>query len=253
MKRNINVCKSCYQLENCTLYHKALENGTKESSGIGALFDELTSHLTQHHLNYFLHWDKLIELEEAEMYKYREEVWSISGQEREKTNGRCFNDMMITEQLGCDKGFLYRFQKESTIKAERNQDSSSIPITSLLDMAISSGDYIVLSTIYGHFGISSGFVKEVFTDSVIIHTEDELRPPPAPVNENSACLPEVGHQIFHGIVEIEDIVSPRYKRKKAEETEVPGWFSFFPNQTGHVSHFCIPMCTSAAEARQDNI
>lgn len=34
MKKS-NACRSCHQLSTCTLYHKALENGNAESSGIG--------------------------------------------------------------------------------------------------------------------------------------------------------------------------------------------------------------------------
>jgi hypothetical protein len=34
MKRS-SLCRSCHQLNTCTLYHKALENGNAESSGIG--------------------------------------------------------------------------------------------------------------------------------------------------------------------------------------------------------------------------
>jgi len=37
-------------------------------------FDQLTGHLTAGHMNYFSHWDRLIDLEEAEMYRNREEV-----------------------------------------------------------------------------------------------------------------------------------------------------------------------------------
>jgi hypothetical protein len=37
-------------------------------------FDQLTGHLTPAHMNYFSHWDRLIDLEEAEMYRNREEV-----------------------------------------------------------------------------------------------------------------------------------------------------------------------------------
>lgn len=36
MKRNLNSCKHCHQIRTCTLYHKAIENGTRESSGLGA-------------------------------------------------------------------------------------------------------------------------------------------------------------------------------------------------------------------------
>jgi len=35
VKKNINACKSCHQLKTCMLYHKASENGTSKSSGLG--------------------------------------------------------------------------------------------------------------------------------------------------------------------------------------------------------------------------
>ena len=46
MLKNEFVCKSCYQLESCALYHATVEKGTLESSGM----DEKTWNSTVGHL-----------------------------------------------------------------------------------------------------------------------------------------------------------------------------------------------------------
>ncbi len=46
MLQNEFVCKSCYQLESCALYHATVEKGTLESSGM----DEKTWNSTVGHL-----------------------------------------------------------------------------------------------------------------------------------------------------------------------------------------------------------
>lgn len=84
MLKNAHTCKSCHHIDQCTVYHKALENGTKESSGIGELFSTRTEHLTPNQIGYFSTWNKLIDLEKSDAQHLRKEVWTMSGSEREK-------------------------------------------------------------------------------------------------------------------------------------------------------------------------
>ena len=63
MLQSPSSCKWCFQLENCTMMHASLENGNSASSGLGSLYVDLTSHLTDAHLDYFRRWYKMIMLE----------------------------------------------------------------------------------------------------------------------------------------------------------------------------------------------
>ena len=63
MIRNAGLCSRCFHLNNCVIYHKAVENGSAESSGIATLFQERTQHLKQSHFDYFSLWNDLLRLE----------------------------------------------------------------------------------------------------------------------------------------------------------------------------------------------
>lgn len=67
LRDDMRSCQWCHQLDNCVLYHRAVENGTIESSGMGKLFEARVTHLTEDHIKYFLKWDKLIDLEKSDI------------------------------------------------------------------------------------------------------------------------------------------------------------------------------------------
>ena len=58
---------------------QALENGTEESSGLGASYPELTGHMSDAAAHFFQHWLRLIELEEAPLQSKRAEIWTMTG------------------------------------------------------------------------------------------------------------------------------------------------------------------------------
>src|SRR5262249_51217734 len=148
-------------------------------------------HLQPHHLQYFTQWERLIDMERAEMHKNRKEIWSMSGEEREAT-GRCFNDMVITqtERLTSDDAvveggglFRYHFKKRvDVLKANnRHQKRRRIVVEfddedtdggatgkrkNFFDSMICKGDYVILSSSNGQFGIADGFVDEMGSDSL---------------------------------------------------------------------------------------
>ncbi len=61
-----------------------MENGTKESSGMGDLFSTRTDHVQENHVAYFAKWDKLIDMERKDAQSMRKEIWSMSSKEREQ-------------------------------------------------------------------------------------------------------------------------------------------------------------------------
>lgn len=88
----------------------------------------------------------------------------MSGEERELRTGRCFNDMVVDKRVETEKGFLYCFKRAALRDWEREKErsssltdtsgrpkSASLPpsLSSLLDLAISAGDYLVISTVGG--------------------------------------------------------------------------------------------------------
>ncbi len=58
---------------------QACEQGNEESSGLGESFNELTGHMTEASDQFFQHWLRLVELEEAPVMGKRAEIWATSG------------------------------------------------------------------------------------------------------------------------------------------------------------------------------
>jgi hypothetical protein len=58
---------------------QACEQGNEESSGLGESFNELTGHMTEASGQFFQHWLRLVELEEAPVMGKRAEIWATSG------------------------------------------------------------------------------------------------------------------------------------------------------------------------------
>lgn len=58
---------------------QACEQGNEESSGLGESYNELTGHMTEASGQFFQHWLRLVELEEAPLTGKRAEIWASSG------------------------------------------------------------------------------------------------------------------------------------------------------------------------------
>jgi DNA replication ATP-dependent helicase Dna2 len=61
-----------------------MENGTEQSSGMPDLFESKTRHLSPSQIEYLKKWEALIELEKSDVHRFRTEMSTLSGPEREK-------------------------------------------------------------------------------------------------------------------------------------------------------------------------
>jgi DNA replication ATP-dependent helicase Dna2 len=86
-------CKGCYAADSCLVYHKVcplpaanetLENGTDETSGLGTWFDEQTGHLDDRDAAFLKHWNTLLTKEEGDIFRFRNELWTMLSADREK-------------------------------------------------------------------------------------------------------------------------------------------------------------------------
>lgn len=66
------------------LANETLENGTQETSGLGEYFDEQTTHLDDKDAAFLKHWNDLLTKEEAEIFRFRNELWTMLSADREK-------------------------------------------------------------------------------------------------------------------------------------------------------------------------
>ena len=142
MLQDLRTCRRCSQLNNCLLYHKAVESGDRVSSGLGDLFHDVTEHVTPAHQRFFALWCKLVTLEGKEVQEKnrQREIWCMSGWERERL-GRCFSGMLLKPRIGNEpvKGTDGQYAH----KFERSADHPSQ--TSLVDVPIARGDRVIVS------------------------------------------------------------------------------------------------------------
>ncbi|KAJ3176332.1 Tripartite DNA replication factor [Geranomyces variabilis] len=221
-----DTCRRCYALDKCLLYHKAVELGTAETSGVGPLFDKRTSHLTSAHLRFFEKWEGLITLEEGDLHSQRKEIWTLLGSEREE-KGRCFSGLQIIHKSAAGLGstMQYRFGKAVVKPSEKSSDAEPDAPGLFTSSQISVGDMVIVSTEAGHYALAVGFVSELQPGSVTISINRKLRGPPRRTADN---FDEESNQSFQGMLEEENEETERsdktlYRIDKDELTSGMGF------------------------------
>lgn len=169
MLKSPHLCGRCYAKTPCFIYHKLVDNGDGESSGMKEKFDELVNHLKPVHAEFFSKWDDLLTKEEADVFKFRRELWTMLSSEREKV-GRCFGNVVIepgsavelTEAPKINR-FRYTFIKQK-----------ALPAFSFTDSQITTGEPIVISDEKGHFALANGYVTHVRKHRITVAVDRRL-------------------------------------------------------------------------------
>jgi DNA replication ATP-dependent helicase Dna2 len=161
-------------LYSLLILRQAVENVEDKTSDIAAIYDAKTSHLTPTHTAFFKRWEALIALEEADMVRFRKELWTLGARER-AIRGRCFADMVLdsffTEQgvLAAGKAgkmhrYTYRFRRRDT------NDSAG----SLLSGHIGVGDPITVSVEPGLLALARGYTVSLSSSEVTVGLDHSL-------------------------------------------------------------------------------
>ena len=169
MIRKSHLCKYCYAQTACFAYHKLVEDGTGETSGLNDNFEEAVSHLKPQHQQFFRKWDHLLTLEERDTMKFRRELWTMLSHERESL-GRCFANVVIEPGSACENtqtSKINRFQY-SFIKHEQ------IPGFSFTESQLTTGEPIVISDEKGHFALANGYVTNVRPTRITVAVDRQL-------------------------------------------------------------------------------
>lgn len=159
------ICTRCYANTACTVFHKFEDNGSSETFGDSAIFEELTSHLTKEDFAFFKQWNTLMSLEELHNVRNRKDIWIVSADKRE-AEGRCWANMLIDrEEVDNTK----KFGKYKYTFKRMNRTGKS-----LLDSQLSGGDSIVVSA-GERIAVAIGFVVKVASDYVIATLDRSIR------------------------------------------------------------------------------
>lgn len=156
MLQSPHLCGHCYAKTSCFVYHKLVEDGNGETSGLKEKFDEVIRHLNPNHAAFFRKWDGLLNKEEGDIVRLRRELWTMQSAEREKV-GRCFSNVMI--EAGSAR------ELEDTPKINRYHyafvKQKHVPGSSFLESQITMGEPIVISDEAGHFALANGYVTAI--------------------------------------------------------------------------------------------
>ena len=193
MLQKAYTCGKCFAQTPCFIYHKMLDDGNGETSGIGEKFDDLTRHLKPGHRAFFSKWDSLLTKEEKDVVLLRRELWTMESSDREKT-GRCFGGLVVDpgsfhEETEAPKinRFTYKFIKQRPI-----------PGFSFTESQLGLGEPIVVSDENGHFALANGYVTAV--RKLIIEVTIDRRLHNARAKERDFDAER--NQVFGGIMKV---------------------------------------------------
>lgn len=212
MLKNKHACERCYAKTPCFLYHKLLEDGTPETSGVENHFLEMTKHLSAAHMQFFKHWDGLLSKEEKDLFRFRRELWGMVSSEREIL-GRCFGDLVIEPGSISVSDSAGKINKYSYTFTKQKMD----PEFSFLDSQINVGEPTVISDERGHFALALGYVTDIHRDMITVQVDRRL---------HNARTREPGfdgkyNQVFAGIMEVtEDGKIPKTAPTQVEEKQM---------------------------------
>ena len=164
-----HLCGKCYAQTPCFIYHKLIEDGNGETSGMGEQFVNLMKHLNSNHQQFFRHWDDLLTKEEKDIVKFRKELWTMRSLERQQV-GRCWGQVVIGQgslQQNDDAAKINRF-RYSFVK---HRPSPGFLFT---ESQIILGDPIVISDEKGHFALANGYVTKIRKHKVEVTVDRRL-------------------------------------------------------------------------------
>ena len=187
------TCGKCYAQTPCFIYHKLVDNGDGETSGMGDKFGEIVKHLKPEHQEFFSKWDSLLTKEEKDVVKLRRELWTVESSEREQT-GRCFGGLVVDpgsflEETEAPKinRFTYNFLKQH-----------SPPGFSFTESQLGLGEPIVVSDEKGHFALANGYVTRVRKRTIQVTIDRRLHNARSKERDFDAER----NQVFTGIMKV---------------------------------------------------
>ena len=143
-----------------------------ESSPIAAIYDAKTSHLTPTQADFFQQWEALIALEEQDGIRFKKELWTMTGREREE-KGRCFDSMAIDNTFSASDFSNAGKTHKYTYRFLRGDDHVS-RTQSLLNGHMSIGDAITVSVDPELVAFARGLILDLTPQEVVVGVDHEL-------------------------------------------------------------------------------
>lgn len=149
----VQDCERCYKNRECMMYSVADSSDTSlppcsngPSSTHRRLMRHFTGHLKGADLDYFRKWDRMIDLERHATSTDIAKSWLIDSSEKEATDGKCISSLQLDEaalSAECDDT---KDSKGSDERATLHFTRPAATSTSLLNLSLEVGSYVILST-----------------------------------------------------------------------------------------------------------
>ena len=162
-------CYRCYSNKECAMYARTeLLNSfqTKESQSMQHskfnmdVIDQLTNHLSNDEVSYFMDWDRMVDLEANEACHNIIKSWLIPSKDREGQSGLCLSclewDSDYVEsvcQVDGESRVLLKFYRTSSLSLSLSQTQSYQFQSSFSNLKIEVGDHVVVSSDVGTYGV----------------------------------------------------------------------------------------------------
>ncbi|KAL9625814.1 MAG: hypothetical protein Q9160_000134 [Pyrenula sp. 1 TL-2023] len=193
MLQRPHMCNKCYAQTSCFIYHKLVDDGNGQTSGLKDKFENFVRHLKPSHSEFFRKWDDLLTKEERDAMKIRRELWTMLSVEREAL-GRCFSKVIIEDGSAYEENdgpkinrFQYSFVKQRPTAR-----------FSFTDSKLTVGEPIVISDEEGHFALANGYVTKVRPSKVTVAVDRRLHN----VRTKGRKFNSQTNQVFRGITEL---------------------------------------------------
>lgn len=143
MMRDKFMCKGCYQLDACAVYHSAVEGGGCESSGFDPdLWNATVGHMTKVDKDYFRRWDRLLNVEAGDISAVRSALWRLPARRRVQ-DGTCLR-LLTLDSVATMTSCEYQFRAQSS-KMPTTEITSRSHRSTASTLSLSKGDLIVVS------------------------------------------------------------------------------------------------------------
>ena len=192
MLKKPHLCKACYSKTECFTYHKLIEGGDDQTSGLGETFNEMVGHLQPAHADFFKRWDHLLTKEERDTMKFRRELWTMLSTERQAV-GRCFANVMIEPGSAQENKASTKINRFSYTFIKHKSE----PGFSFTESQITIGEPIVISDEKGHFNLAAGYVTNVRPTRVVVAVDRRLQN----AHRKHADFDAESNQLFTGLME----------------------------------------------------
>lgn len=172
-------CGRCFSKKECMVYHKAIENGTEASAGVGSMFADETDFITLQHTEFIKTWEDAIRREDSRYLRNTRDLWSVDYTVREM-EGNCISGLVIKsikELTSSQSRFKHQYVLERPSPSSSPSHHPATPRSSKTagadfhDSYFTEGDPIIVTEQGGSHPLGIGFLYKIGIKDIQVSTD----------------------------------------------------------------------------------